>query len=42
MSEKDFDFKAAYEKEKLKSADLASRIAELEDKNSELEFKLQG
>ena len=40
MSEKDFDFKAAYEKEKLKSADLASRIAELEDKNSELEFKL--
>ncbi|RKM59486.1 glycosyltransferase family 2 protein [Butyrivibrio sp. XB500-5] len=41
MSEqKDFDFKAAYEREKLKSADLAERIAELEDKNSELEFKL--
>lgn len=34
------DFKAAYEREKLKSADLAQRVAELEDKNSELEFKL--
>ena len=36
----DFDFKTAYEKEKLKSADLAQRIADLEDKNQELEFKL--
>ena len=37
---KNFDYKAAYEKEKLKTADLAGRIAELEDKNQELEFKL--
>ena len=36
----DKDFKAAYEREKLKSADLAQRIAELEDKNQELQFKL--
>ena len=36
----DLDYKAAYEKEKLKTADLASRIAELEDKNQELQFKL--
>ena len=36
----EFDFKTAYEKEKLKSADLAQRIADLEDKNQELEFKL--
>ncbi len=34
------DYKAAYEREKLKAADLAGRIAELEDKNQELEFKL--
>ena len=39
MSE-DKDYKAAYEREKLKSADLAERIAELEDKNQELQFKL--
>ncbi len=39
MSE-ELDYKAAYEKEKLKTADLAGRIAELEDKNQELEFKL--
>ncbi|WP_029232769.1 glycosyltransferase family 2 protein [Butyrivibrio sp. VCB2006] len=38
MSEK--DYKSAYEREKLKSADLAERIAELEDKNQELQFKL--
>lgn len=38
MSE--IDYKSAYEKEKLKSAELASRIAELEDKNQELQFKL--
>ena len=36
----EFDYKAAYEREKLKTADLAGRIAELEDKNQELEFKL--
>ena len=36
MSE--MDYKAAYEREKLKSADLAERIAELEDKNQELQF----
>ena len=40
MTEDQFDYKAAYEKEKLKTADLAGRIAELEDKNQELEFKL--
>ncbi len=34
------DYKAAYEREKLKTADLAGRIAELEDKNQDLEFKL--
>ncbi|MBR4667228.1 MAG: glycosyltransferase family 2 protein [Butyrivibrio sp.] len=34
------DYKAAYEREKLKSADLAEKIAELEDKNQELQFKL--
>ncbi len=38
MEEK--DYKSAYEREKLKSADLAERIAELEDKNQELQFKL--
>ncbi len=34
------DYKAAYEQEHLKSAELASRIAELEAKNEELEWKL--
>jgi GT2 family glycosyltransferase len=34
------DYKEAYEKEHLKNADLASRIAELESKNDELEWKL--
>lgn len=34
------DYKKAYEKEHLKNAELASRIAELEFKNEELEFKL--
>ena len=38
MQEK--DYKSAYEREKLKSADLAEKIAELEDKNQELQFKL--
>ena len=36
----DFDYKSAYEREKLKSADLAERLAEVEDKNQELQFKL--
>ncbi|WP_022774373.1 glycosyltransferase family 2 protein [Butyrivibrio sp. AE2015] len=36
----EIDYKSAYKKEKLKSAELASRIAELEDKNQELQFKL--
>ena len=40
MSDNNFDYKSAYEREKLKTADLAGRIAELEDKNQELEFKL--
>lgn len=34
------DYKDAYENEHLKNADLASRIAELEEKNEELEWKL--
>ncbi len=34
------NFKEAYEQEHLKSADLASRIADLEAKNDELEWKL--
>ncbi len=39
MSE-EMDYKSAYEREKIKSADLAQRVAELEDKNQELDFKL--
>ncbi|WP_034466572.1 glycosyltransferase family 2 protein [Butyrivibrio proteoclasticus] len=34
------DYKAAYEREKLKTADLAEKVAVLENKNQELEFKL--
>ncbi len=34
------DYKEAYEKEHLKNADLAARIADLESKNEELEWKL--
>ena len=34
------DYKEAYEREHLKCADLASRVAELEEKNDELNFKL--
>lgn len=34
------DYKEAYEKEHLKNADLAGRIADLEAKNDELEYKL--
>lgn len=38
MSE--FEYKEAYEKEHIKCADLASRVADLEAKNEELEWKL--
>ena len=38
MSEK--DYKEAYEKEHIKCADLAGRVAELEEKNEELNFKI--
>lgn len=34
------DYKEAYLKEHIKSADLACRVAELEEKNDELQFKL--
>ncbi|MDE7013712.1 MAG: glycosyltransferase, partial [Kineothrix sp.] len=34
------DYKAAYEKEHIKCADLAGRIAELEEKNEELNYKI--
>ncbi len=34
------DYKEAYEKEHMKCADLAGRIAELEEKNEELNFKI--
>ena len=34
------DYKEAYEKEHIKAADLASRVAELEEKNDELNFKI--
>ena len=36
----EINYKEAYEKEHLKSAALASRVAELEEKNDLLEFKL--
>ena len=36
----EINYKEAYEKEHLKSAQLASRVAELEEKNDLLEFKL--
>ena len=36
----DAEYRTAYEKEHLKSAELASRIADLEAKNEELEWKL--
>ncbi len=39
-NENEMDYKAAYEREKIKCADLATRIAELEDKNQEVQFKL--
>ncbi len=34
------DYKQAYEKEHIKCADLAGRVAELEEKNDEMNFKL--
>ena len=34
------DYREAYEKEHLKSADLAARVADLEEKNEELQWKL--
>lgn len=36
----EMDYKEAYEKEHIKCADLAGRIAELEEKNEELNFKI--
>ncbi|MBO4980569.1 MAG: glycosyltransferase family 2 protein [Lachnospiraceae bacterium] len=36
----DLEYKEAYEKEHLKNADLAARVAELEEKNEELTWKL--
>ena len=38
--QKEINYKEAYEREHLKSAELAARIAELEEKNDLLEFKL--
>ena len=38
--DKEIDYKAAYEREKIKSADLAQKVATLEDKNQELDSKL--
>ncbi len=40
MDMETINYKEAYEKEHLKCADLASRVAELEEKNEELNFKL--
>jgi len=37
---KTMDYKEAYEKEHIKCADLAERVAELEEKNEELNFKI--
>ena len=39
-SMEEMDFREAYEREHLKCADLAGRIADLEAKNEELEWKL--
>ena len=36
----EIDYKEAYEKEHIKCADLAGRIADLEEQNEELSFKL--
>ncbi len=40
QEEKVIDYREAYEKEHIKTADLACRVAELEEKNEELQFKL--
>ena len=40
QEEKAFDYQDAFEQEKIKTADLACRVAELEEKNEELQFKL--
>lgn len=40
MQDQKTDYKELYEKEHIKSADLASRVAELEEKNDELSFKI--
>ena len=40
MQMSDFDYKELYEQEHLKCADLAARVAELEEKNDELTWKL--
>ena len=40
QEEKAFDYQDAYEKEQNITADLACRVAELEEKNEELQFKL--
>lgn len=39
-NQSDLEYKEAYEKEHLKSADLAARVAELEERNEELTWKL--
>ncbi len=40
MSNTEMDYKEAYEKEHLKNAALAERVAELEDQNGDLQFKI--
>ncbi|MCD7863970.1 MAG: glycosyltransferase family 2 protein [Lachnospiraceae bacterium] len=40
MSNTEIDYKEAYEKEHLKNAALAERVAELEDVNGDLQFKI--
>lgn len=40
METEAMDYKEAYEKEHIKSADLAERVAQLEEKNEELQFKI--
>ena len=39
-SEKEIDYREAYEKEHLRNADLAGRVADLEAKCDDLNFKL--
>ena len=40
VNEKQKDYQAAYEQEHIKTADLAGRVAQLEEENEELQFKL--